>query len=69
MWTLEKFESRLVQMRELYQLQENNDGGDGVSTDEDPFNDPENKWEKDFKLDSPACRWVTRRQHLVKLVF
>ena len=53
-WSLEKFESRLLQMRELYQ--QRGEDSDGASGEEDPFNDAEDKWEKDFKLDSPASR-------------
>ena len=40
---------------------------DSVSGEEcDPFaSDPEDKWEKDFKMDSPAQRWAVslRREH------
>lgn len=58
-WSLEKFQSALEQMRELYQ-QRDNDSISGESGDEvDPFNDPDDKWEKDFKLDSASNRRST----------
>ncbi|KAM7447173.1 the TRAFAC class myosin-kinesin ATPase superfamily [Porites harrisoni] len=58
-WSLEKFESSMEQMRELYQ-QRDNDSVSGESGDEfDPFNDPDDKWEKDFKLDSPSSRRIS----------
>ena len=38
--------------------QRDNDSVSGESGDEfDPFNDPDDKWEKDFKLDSPSSRF------------
>ncbi|XP_068734565.1 kinesin-like protein KIF14 isoform X1 [Montipora capricornis] len=59
LWSLEKFESAMEQMRELYQ-QRDNDSVSGESGDEtDPFNDPDDKWEKDFKLDSPSSRRIS----------
>ncbi|RMX47546.1 hypothetical protein pdam_00019081 [Pocillopora damicornis] len=59
LWSLEKFQSALEQMRELYQ-QRDNDSISGESGDEvDPFNDPDDKWEKDFKLDSGTNRRST----------
>ncbi|KAL9988342.1 hypothetical protein ACROYT_G002777 [Oculina patagonica] len=58
-WSLEKFESAMEQMRELYQ-QRDNDSVSGESGDEvDPFNDPDDKWEKDFKLDSSSSRRIS----------
>lgn len=40
------------------QQQRDNDSVSGESGDEfDPFNDPDDKWEKDFKLDSPSGRF------------
>ena len=40
------------------QQQRDNDSVSGESGDEfDPFNDPDDKWEKDFKLDSPSSRF------------
>ena len=39
--------------------QRDNDSVSGESGDEtDPFNDPDDKWEKDFKLDSSSSRFV-----------
>ena len=39
--------------------QRDNDSLSGESGDEiDPFNDPDDKWEKDFKLDSSSSRFV-----------
>jgi len=59
LWSLEKFESAMEQMRELYQ-QRDNDSVSGESGDEiDPFNDPDDKWEKDFKLDSSSSRRIS----------
>ena len=41
------------------QQQRDNDSVSGESGDEfDPFNDPDDKWEKDFKLDSPSNRFA-----------
>lgn len=90
-WSLEKFQSALEQMRELYQVwnelrsvklfhafltnlfflstlfffskqQRDNDSVSGESGDEvDPFNDPDDKWEKDFKLDSSSSRFVRHK--------
>lgn len=38
--------------------QRDNDSVSGESGDEvDPFNDPDDKWEKDFKLDSSSSRF------------
>jgi hypothetical protein len=32
---------------------------DSISGDEDPFSDPSDQWEKDFRLDSPSeTMWV-----------
>lgn len=44
----------------LYSKQQrDNDSISGESGDEvDPFNDPDDKWEKDFKLDSGTNRYV-----------
>ena len=42
-----------------FSQQRDNDSVSGESGDEaDPFNDPDDKWEKDFKLDSPSSRYV-----------
>lgn len=58
-WSVDKFQSALEQMRELYQ-QRDNDSVSGESGDEvDPFNDPDDKWEKDFKLDSSSSRRIS----------
>ena len=44
----------------LYSKQQrDNDSISGESGDEvDPFNDPDDKWEKDFKLDSGTNRYM-----------
>lgn len=42
--------------------QRDNDSVSGESGDEvDPFNDPDDKWEKDFKLDSSSSRFVRHK--------
>ncbi|XP_013411509.1 kinesin-like protein KIF14 isoform X1 [Lingula anatina] len=46
-WTLQKFEAKLVQMRELYQ-------GESESAAEDVFYDPNDCWEKDTRLNSTS---------------
>lgn len=59
LWSLEKFENAMEQMRELYQHRDN-DSVSGESGDEvDPFNDPDDKWEKDFKIDSSTNRRIS----------
>nr|XP_002736584.1 PREDICTED: kinesin-like protein KIF14-like [Saccoglossus kowalevskii] len=49
-WTLDKFEDRLIQMRELYQQ-----GGGPDSNSDDLFYDASDQWEKDYEMEnSPA---------------
>lgn len=44
----------------FYSQQRDNDSVSGESGDEvDPFNDPDDKWEKDFKIDSSSNRFLS----------
>lgn len=44
---------------DFFPQQRDNDSVSGESGDEiDPFSDPDDKWEKDFKLDSSSGRFV-----------
>ncbi|XP_070581962.1 kinesin-like protein KIF14 isoform X2 [Ptychodera flava] len=52
LWSLEKFEDRLIQMREIYQQ-----GGGADSNSDDLFYDPNDQWEKDYKIqNSPVFK-------------
>ena len=88
-WSLQKFEAKLMHMREIYQVTQTvmvydtdvftsfkkrkvvyvfqnthqltycrcflqQSESDSISGDEDPFSDPSDQWEKDFRLDSPS---------------
>ena len=44
-WSLAKFEERLMQMRDLYQEE-----GEDNASDDDIFNDPEDSWERETSL-------------------
>ncbi|XP_059176630.1 kinesin-like protein KIF14 [Physella acuta] len=48
LWSVPKFEEKLVQMRDLYQ----NEGE--KPADDEVFTDPDDVWEKDLSLSSPA---------------
>ncbi|XP_028407643.1 kinesin-like protein KIF14 [Dendronephthya gigantea] len=63
-WSLQKFEAKLMQMREIYQQNES----DSISGDEDPFSDPSDQWEKDFRLDSPSETIRMSRRETLDLV-
>ncbi|XP_055966508.1 kinesin-like protein KIF14 [Sorex fumeus] len=52
-WSLEKFESKLAAMKELYE-------GDSGSRSEDVFCDPEDEWEADI-TDAPVSSFSRRR--------
>ncbi|GFR85480.1 kinesin-like protein KIF14, partial [Elysia marginata] len=62
LWTVGKFEEKLTQMRDLFQNE-----GDKSADDDEIFNDPDDIWETEQAVSSPACNGMNGPRSTPKL--